>query len=82
MKPYVPKVGRTPWSAAGPLASPPAFPTGFWTAVVGQVGNLRPIVNRPAGSSYSAEGSPSRFAAGLAIRLLLAHTLPLSGISL
>ena len=30
--------------------------------IVGQVGNLRPIVNRPAGSAHSAEGSPSPLA--------------------
>ncbi len=32
-------------------------------SIVGQVGNLRPIVNRPAGSAYRSQGSPARIAA-------------------
>jgi hypothetical protein len=32
-------------------------------SIVGQVGNLRPIGNRPARSTYSHERSPSPFAA-------------------
>jgi hypothetical protein len=32
-------------------------------SIVGQIVNLRPIGNRPAGSAYRSQGSPAPFAA-------------------
>ena len=69
--PYPAKVGRTPWSAAGP----PPFPAGD-DSFVGQAANLQPIGNRPAGSAYGSGGMPATFAAysgsdSLSIRLSL-----------